>query len=143
MDASSIRIEGDVTILDFVPRKTGVRLEIPVFGALAAHLRQIRQTGPLCPSLAALSVSCLSRTFVTLLEKAGVCTQELTLENGRVVHQVSFHSLRHSMVSDLARRGVPENLRMKMSAHRTTAAHRRYEHTSAVELSSQLGGYFA
>ena len=143
MDASAIRIEGDLTILSFVPRKTGTLLEIPVFGQLAAHLRQIRQKGALCPALAALSVSCLSRHFVTLLEKAGVCTQPLTLPNGRQVHQVSFHSLRHSMVSDLARRGVPENLRMKMSAHRTTAAHRRYEHTSAADLSTQLGGYFS
>ncbi len=143
MDANAIRLEGDVTVLSFTPRKTGSPLEIPVFGPLAAHLRQVRQTGPLCPALAALSVSCLSRHFVTLLEKAGVCTQAVTLANGRTAHQVSFHSLRHSMVSDLARRGVPENLRMKMSAHRTTSAHRRYEHTSAAELSTQLGGYFA
>lgn len=142
MPVSAIRLEGDVTVLSFTPRKTSTPLEVPVFGPLAAHLRQVRHTGPLCPSLATLSVSCLSRHFVTLLDKAGVCTQPVTLANGRVAHQISFHSLRHGFVTSLAVKGIPENLRMSLAGHRTAGAHRRYSHLTAADLSAQLAEYF-
>lgn len=142
MQAESIRVEEGVTILSFTPAKTKRAVEIPVFGLLAARLAPfLGRTGPICPSLASQRVETLSHLFVAFLSKAGVDPMPVTLPSGRVVHRLSFHSLRHLMISDLARRGVPESVRMALASHRTQGAHRKYVTLSGLDLARQMEGY--
>lgn len=134
--------QGDVLLLRFTPAKTRKPVEIPVFPPLKAHLEPlVGSCGPLCPVLSQRTVEQLSHDFGRLLERAGIDRQPITLGNGRVVHQISAHSLRHSFCTSLAKAGVPEHLRMRASAHSTRAAHSRYIHETGTDLHRQLEGY--
>mgnify|MGYP001613889461 CR=1 FL=1 len=46
----------------------------------------------------------------------------------RKLSRRSFHALRHSFASALAKAGVSPELRMKLTGHTTEAVHRGYTH---------------
>jgi integrase len=90
-------------------------------------------TKPIFTSLAKRDTSSLSKSFSRLIKSAGI-SRPVTKEakgKGRTRYSLGFHSLRHTFVSDLARGGVAEDVRKKMAAHQTSAAHAVYTHHDA------------
>lgn len=93
----------------------------------------MRKDAPLFPSLHGRktgSAGGLSNTFARLIEKAGIDREqgEERKGKGRRFSALSFHSLRHTMISRLANSDVPEAVAKAMSGHSTDEAHRRYVH---------------
>lgn len=125
------------------PGKTERCEVLPLFGRVVGHLQGICRPGPLTPGLAAMGPDRLSRGFCRLCDAAGVNSKVVELGNGRTARRVSFHSLRHSFVTDLSRRGIPSDLRKKMSAHTTDAAHQAYDHAGALDLHRQVSRFFS
>jgi integrase len=99
------------------------------------------EDAPLCQSLSQRSVASLSNEFSNLLNKAGIDTGKFEA-NGRARNRKTFHSLRSSFCSDLARRGVPQDLRMLMAGHRTASAHKGYVHQSASDVAARMAPFF-
>lgn len=143
LSGEAVMLTGEACLVAVTAGKTGRSDVLPVFGPLVGHLRAVARPGPLTPALAALSADRLSKAFTAICDAAGIDPQIIEVGNGRKCRRVSFHSLRHSFVTDLSKRGVPEHLRKKMSAHVTSAAHRLYDHAGALDLHKQVAGYFA
>jgi len=125
------------------PEKTrhlGKRIKIPIHPTLHDHLISLEgQDDPeahVFPGLARRKIpgqSGLSLRFAALVEKAGIQNTLLRPESGalrrsRRVRGLTFHSLRHSAISALANEGVPEEIRMKISAHSDRKVHSKYTH---------------
>lgn len=88
---------------------------------------------PLFPSLHGKqsgSAGGLSNMFGRLLDKAGIDREQGDAKEGkgRRFSALSFHSLRHTMISRLANSDTPEAVTKAMSGHSTDEAHRRYVH---------------
>ncbi len=82
------------------------------------------------PSLAGRTISPLSKYFRQLMQRA-LIEQRVIRErrtNGRSVHALSFHSLRHSFSSLLANAGIREEVRMALTGHTTRDVHQGYTH---------------
>jgi site-specific recombinase XerD len=47
---------------------------------------------------------------------------------GRTVTSKSFHSLRHTFVSQLANSGVPSEIRQRLIGHSDSGVHKKYTH---------------
>ncbi|MBE7497072.1 MAG: tyrosine-type recombinase/integrase [Verrucomicrobiaceae bacterium] len=93
----------------------------------------MKKDAPLFPSLHGRktgSAGGLSNTFARLLDKAGIDREqgEARKGKGRRFSALSFHSLRHTMISRLANSDAPEAVTKAMSGHSTDEAHRRYVH---------------
>jgi len=93
----------------------------------------IKKDAPLFPSLHGKksgSAGGLSNAFARLMDKAGIDREqsEERKGKGRRFSALSFHSLRHTMISRLANSDAPEAVRKAMSGHSTDEAHRRYIH---------------
>jgi site-specific recombinase XerD len=83
------------------------------------------------PSLAGLESGGkrgLSRQFHQLMTEAGVDPREVTNSAGRSFAKRSFHSLRHTFVSDLANSGLNPEIRRKLTGHKTASVHDLYTH---------------
>jgi integrase len=121
-------------VLSFMPAKTSrkkKKLQIPLHPRLKAYLLEIREvsaTGPLFPALHARSVAGktgLSGHFGAIAESAGVdrrTVREATKDKkGKVIQRSvqarTFHSLRHSLTSQLANLDVPEEIRRRITGH--------------------------
>lgn len=131
-------------LLDVTPGKTDKPEVIPIFEPLASFLRGLGDVrGPLAPSLAGLSPSCLSKRFSKLCDDAGIDPRLVTLPNGREHRRVSAHSLKHAFVTGLVRLGIPEALRMRMSKHVSEEAHRGYDHADGMDIHRQAAPYFS
>jgi integrase len=50
----------------------------------------------------------------------------------------TFHSLRHSFSSELANAGFSEEIRMKLTGHRSAEIHRKYTHVSNAPLKQAI-----
>ena len=68
----------------------------------------------------------LGRLFHQLMNEAGVDRQEITNYAGRSFAKRSFHSLRHTFVSDLANSGSNPEIRRKLTCHKTASVHDLY-----------------
>ena len=93
----------------------------------------MKKDAPLFPSLYGRktgSAGGLSNTFARLLVKAGIDREQSKARKGkgRRFSALSFHSLRHTMISRLANSDAPEAVTKAMSGHSTDEAHRRYVH---------------
>jgi integrase len=93
----------------------------------------MKKDAPLFPSLHGRksgSAGGLSNTFARLLIKAGIDREQSAARKGkgRRFSALSFHSLRHTMISRLANSDTPEAVTKAMSGHSTDEAHRRYVH---------------
>ncbi len=78
----------------------------------------------------------LSGQFKKLMGKAGIQGQRLRAGGGagRATSSLSFHSLRHSFISELANAGVSSELRKELAGHSSDAAHKVYTHHEAIRL---------
>lgn len=93
----------------------------------------LKKDAPLFPSLFGKkpgSAGGLSNAFARLMDKAGIDRKQGDERKGkgRRFSALSFHSLRHTMISRLANSDVPEAVAKAMSGHSTDEAHRRYVH---------------
>ena len=118
--------------ITFAQGKTGKRVIVPIHPELWEHLSSIAgdHGGPLCPTLAltpATGCKGLSAQFIELMRDAGV-DPEVTKTSKHALSLKSFHSLRHSFASALANSGVPADLRMKLTGHKSSAVHQTYTH---------------
>lgn len=128
-------------VVQLTPAKTeshGTTVEIPLhpdlFDFFSKHEIPPFAKSPLFPSLVKLgpgSRGGLSKQFEKIMEAAGIdrCVVR-TMEDGaaRPTAQKSFHSLRHTFTSWLAKADVPEEIRMKMTGHTQSKVHQKYTH---------------
>jgi site-specific recombinase XerD len=133
----------DSGTMTFCQNKTGRRLVVPLATELRQHLESIAgdQTDSfLMPSLASRRPggrNGLSGTFVRLLESAGIDPRYVEAKGKRFA-KLSFHSLRHSFNSALANAGVSQEVRMKLTGHKTVAVNNSYTHHEMTTLSNAV-----
>ena len=94
---------------------------------------------PLFPTLSGLpsgSHGGLSNRFGRLMQKARIDAElgDKKSGQGRQFKALSFHSLRHTFISNLANAGVSQDVRKEISGHSSDEIHRRYTH---LDLSTQ------
>ncbi len=111
--------------------KTGDNLEIPLHPSLEAHLSKLAgdKGGPLCPELAAVPVggrSGLSKQFLAIMRRAGIGNDAVKAGGHRELSQLSFHALRASFNSGLHNRGVTQEIRKKLTGHKSDSVNDRY-----------------
>jgi integrase len=142
-------------VLRFRPQKTRHQkrdLVLPLHRDLEKHLMDLpEQKGqPLCPGLSKAKIggrSGLSRQFQAIMKKAKIEGRSVEAggDEGRVFNKLSFHSLRHTYVSQLANAGVASDVRQLLSGHADEKSHTVYTHTKletlrkAIETLPRLG----
>jgi len=114
--------------------KTGETLEIPLHETLEAHLSKMAgdSAGPLCPGLAAVPIggrSGLSKQFLAVMRKAGIGNNAVETGGQRKLSRLSFHALRASFNSTLHNKGVDQELRRKLTGHKSNSVNDRYTQT--------------
>lgn len=122
------------------PQKTSRKkrdLVIPLHPQLEAQVFDLPiedKDGLLCPKLAQRKVSGkygLSIQFHAIMAEAGI-KQETIEANGKAGHdfnKYTFHSLRHSFVSELANAGIAPDVRQMLAGHSDERSHAVYTHT--------------
>lgn len=126
-------------VLRFRPQKTRNKkrdLVLPLHPDLEKHLMDLpEQKGqPLCPGLSHAKIggrSGLSRQFQGIMEKAEIKKVSVKAggTEGRAFNKLSFHSLRHTYVSQLANAGIAPDVRQLLSGHADEKSHAVYTHT--------------
>ena len=129
--------------ITFIQRKVEgktpkARVKIPIHPVLEEYLlsRPIRalSSAPVFPELhdkPGAGKSGLSMAFKRIMDKAGIAAgviRERGGTAGRSVSALSFHSLRHSFNSALAKAGVSQELRMKLTGHSSVDMNTLYSH---------------
>jgi len=114
--------------------KTGETLEIPMHPTLDSHLTKLAgdTTGAICPGLAAVPVggrSGLSKQFLAIMRRAGIGNDAVDTGGQRQLSRLSFHALRASFNSGLHNKGVDQELRRKLTGHKSDAMNDRYTQT--------------
>ena len=127
-------------VLKVRPQKTSRKkrdLVIPLHPQLETYVLDLpveENQGPLCPTLAKRKVSGkhgLSIQFHAILSEAEVKqeTVEAGGKAGHKFHKYTFHSLRHSFVSELANAGIAPDVRQLLAGHSEDRSHAVYTHT--------------
>lgn len=112
--------------------------EYPLHSDIQAYLERLPvktkdPNAPLFPTLSTKGIGGdhgLSLTFRRLMNKAGIQSEEHASRadgKGRKFYELSFHSLRHTAISEQANHGVAKEVRMKLSGHKSDV-HERYTH---------------
>ncbi len=141
LEWSSVHFTGNKLVVE--TRKTGETLEIPMHPSLEAHLSKLAgdSTGPICPGLAAARVSGrsgLSRKFLELMRDTGINSETVDTAGKRTLARVSFHSLRTSFNSALFNKGVDQELRKKLTGHKSDAMNDKYTRAEMQTLSEAI-----
>ena len=138
LDVAAFDFEGHV--LKIRPQKTSRKkrdLVIPLHPQLEAHVLDLPiedKQRLLCPGLARRKVSGkygLSTQFHRILAEADV-KQETVAAKGKAghdFHRYTYHSLRHSFVSELANAGIAPDVRQLLAGHSEERSHAVYTHT--------------
>jgi integrase len=141
-DAASVtwkQVDLDSGILSVTPEKTERPIQLSLASELLAHISTLPRgigAAPLIPSLSGRATGSngarggLSNEFRRLMARAGIVAAlgKKKSGKGRQVSSKSFHSLRHTFVSNLVAEGVPDRVVMGMTGHSTEEAYRRYVH---------------
>ena len=118
------------------PQKTDPNLTIPLHGDFLKWLsKQTRGIGnaPVFPYTSTRKIGGdkgLSMNFRKLMTKAGILekTSAQKWGAGRTRHSKGFHSLRHTLISNLANLGVAAEVREKIAGHSDARTHQKYTH---------------
>jgi integrase len=126
-------IDWNEKLIRFTPSKTDKPLTIPLHPELERALLKNAGIGsaPVFPTLAGKGTGGrygLSGQFATIMEGAGIEGKLTQAAGGRTLSSLSFHSLRHSFNSALANRGVPQEIRQKLTGHSSEEMNRQYTH---------------
>lgn len=129
---SAVDFAGNKLVVE--THKTGETLEIPMHPTLEAHLSKLAgdETGAICPTLAAVPIggrSGLSKQFLAVMRKAGIGNNAVETGGQRKLSRLSFHALRASFNSTLHNRGVDQELRRKLTGHKSDQINDRYTQT--------------
>tara|TARA_R110002096_G_scaffold24760_40_gene78134 strand:+ start:177 stop:1406 length:1230 start_codon:yes stop_codon:yes gene_type:complete len=89
------------------------------------------------PTLAERTAATHSTTFNNLMEKASV-PKRVKLSGGAEAKR-SFHSLRHTFISSLAKADVTEEIRKELAAHKSAEVHKLYTHHDKSALRDAIG----
>jgi integrase/recombinase XerD len=117
--------------------KTGGVVLIPIHPELARYIGVLPRGIGKASLLPALSTkrgngkTGLSSTFKSIMTAAGIeagVARERVGAAGRTVSKLSFHALRHSFTSELARAGVAPEVRQLLTGHADTKSHKTYTH---------------
>jgi integrase len=135
-DISNLRgdsIDWTEKVIRFTAGKTGKLIAIPLHPQLEREFRKKPRIGKalMFPSLAGKGTGGaqgLSRQFSAIMKKAGIDGTHQLAGRRRAVSRLSFHSLRHSFNSELANRGVSQEIRQKLTGHSSAAINRVYTH---------------
>jgi integrase len=108
-------------------------IEVPIHSVLEDHLLSLPTPKSddeyLFPTLAARRVTNLSKQFAKLMKAANIDNRDVRTRGdgaSRQVRALSFHSLRHAFVSQLANLNVAEEQRMELTGHKTRDVHSVY-----------------
>lgn len=136
----------DAGTVTFTPQKKARRgkpVVLPLLAPLLAHLRSVRQeSGPVTPMLA--KETKVSHYFGLMLERAGIIeatvytVPEGERMNNRTIREKSFHSLRHTVLTELARTGADKQLRQLLADHEDPRVNDRYTHAEVERLAGAL-----
>jgi site-specific recombinase XerD len=130
-------VDRQAQTIAFVQKKTGQAVLVPIHPSLAGYLDQLRQgvgKVSILPTLSKKSgtgKSGLSMAFRRIMDKAGIeagVARERMGAAGRTVSKLSYHALRHSFTSELARAGVAPEVRQLLTGHADLASHKSYTH---------------
>jgi integrase len=139
-------------VLHFIPMKTDRKktvVEIPMHRDLSQYFEDnppppFKKT-PIFPSLAGKSPGGregLSWQFGNLMDEVGIDRQTDKVKahkRARATPKLSFHSLRHTFTSLLAKADVPQEVRMKMTGHMESTTHQKYTHQEMSTLREGVG----
>jgi len=121
--------------LTFIQVKTLARITVPLHLDLLAYLEGLAGTDTaqpfISPHMADLKSGGrhgLSEGFKRIVRNAGLDLQTVQGRGTRKISRRTFHALRHSFNSALANAGVSQELRMKLSGHKTAAVNSGYTH---------------
>ena len=123
--------------IGFRQKKTDTYVLIPIHPELVRYLSKLPRgigKAPLLPHLSTKSgtgKSGLSMAFRRIMEKAGIdagIARQRVGGAGRNVSKLSFHALRHSFTSELARAGVAPEVRQLLTGHSDASSHKTYTH---------------
>jgi integrase len=141
-------VDFDKHLLRFRPQKTRHQkrdLVLPLHTDLEKHLMDLpeRKGQPLCPALSKAKIggrSGLSRQFQCIMKKAKIKGRSVEAggDEGRVFNKLSFHSLRHTYVSQLANAGIAPDVRQLLSGHADEKSHTVYTHTKLETLRTAI-----
>jgi integrase len=127
----------DKQTLTFAQKKTGGVVLLPIHPELVKYLERLPSgiaRASLLPTLSAKSGtgrSGLSMWFRRIMLVAGIqpgVARERAGKAGHSVSKLSFHSLRHSFTSELAKAGVSPEIRQRLTGHADLASHKVYTH---------------
>jgi integrase len=121
--------------LTYTQSKTGEKVTMPLHTDLLAHLNTLAGTDKpevfLMPHTANLKSGGrkgLSETFKLIMRNAGLDAGKVKKAGVRQLSRRSFHALRHSFNSAMANAGVSQEVRMKLTGHKTESVNRGYTH---------------
>jgi integrase len=125
----------DNHLLRIETEKTGRVVVLPMHpdftGWLSQRTRGIGKA-PVFPELAGKTIAGgggLSVQFRDIVEATGITGRVTTRDGkGRSTNSKTFHTLRHSFISQLANAGVASEVRQKLAGHTRAAAHGLYTH---------------
>ena len=136
-------VAGTVTFTPQKKARRGRAVILPLLAPLLEHLRAVRQdSGPVTPELAGITKT--SHYFGLLLERAGIVEKKTwELPEGerkldRTMREKSFHSLRHTVLTELARTGADKQLRQLLADHDDPRVNDRYTHAEVERLAGAL-----
>ena len=121
--------------LRLVTAKTGRRVILPLAAPLRTHIESLSSTDDLAAHIhpraaAAVNGATLSMQFEAILVQAGLRERVLPKERStrRTQHELSYHSLRHTVVSIMHSAGVPQAVTESFAGHSSGAVHQLYIH---------------
>jgi integrase len=124
----------DQGVIIYQQQKTGKRVTVPMHFHVIEHLKHkavFGTNGFLCPKLASKGPGGkhgLSEGFKRIVIKAGIDPMTVKGKGVRNFSRRTFHSLRHTFNSTMANAGVSDEIRMKMTGHKSKVMNERYTH---------------
>lgn len=149
MDAVNVTLDnfrkvGGMYVLSANTRKTGIHVDVPIlYQPLVDEVEHSEFTATteaervFCPFLRLLKDYNLSKRFSVLVKKAGITTGVVECGKRRL-KTLSFHCLRHGYVTSLHEMGLPSEITMKLTGHKSAAVHAGYSHASVASLIANI-----
>lgn len=122
------------SLLNVKVKKTGKPVIVPLHPTLDAHLSKLAgdSAGPVCPSLATATLGGshgLSSQFIAIMKEAGISNMATDTGGINTLSKLSFHALRKTFNSELHNQGVDQEMRMKLTGHRSRSINDIYTKT--------------
>jgi integrase len=132
--------------LNYTQAKTGAKVTVPLHPDLLVHLNTLAGSDkpdvfimPKMVNLKSGGRQGLSVAFKRIMRNAGLDAGNVKSAGVRQVSLRSFHALRHSFNSAMANAGVSQEVRMKLTGHKTESVNRGYTHHELEPLRAAVG----